>query len=136
MELVSNENFLIVFTETNPTEETEQMTSSSIGNALRLLASRRQKIAKQTQLIANAQLRQAEAELKEQQKLKLEKDILLSQIEKSKRREINKAKLKAQAQRRDTLLSQLKRKKANKAHQSLIEASNTRILSRHELLYI
>ena len=69
-------------------------------------------------------------------KLKLEKDILLSQIEKSKRREINKAKLKAQAQRRDTLLSQLKRKKANKAHQSLIEASNTRILSRHELLYI
>ena len=134
--MVTNENFLIVFTETNPTEETEQMTSSSIGNALRLLASRRQKIAKQTQLIANAQLRQAEAELKEQQKLKLEKDILLSQIEKSKRREINKAKLKAQAQRRETLLSQLKRKKANKAHQSLIEASNTRILSRHELLYI
>ena len=134
--MVTNEILLIVFTETNPTEETEQMTSSSIGNALRLLASRRQKIAKQTQLIANAQLRQAEAELKEQQKLKLEKDIFLSQIEKSKRREINKAKLKAQAQRRETLLSQLKRKKANQAHQSLIEASNTRILSRHELLYI
>ena len=54
--------------------------SSSIGDALRVLAQRRQKIAKQSQLIANAQSRQAESELKEQQKLKREKDLLVSQI--------------------------------------------------------
>ena len=99
------------------------------------MASRRQKIAKQTQLIANAQLRQAENDLKEHQKLKLEKDILLSQIEKTKRREINKAKLKSQAQKRQTLMSRLRKKKAYEALQSLIDASNTRIFSRFEILY-
>ena len=106
--------------------------SSSIGDALRVLAQRRQKIAKQSQLIANAQFRQAESELKEQQKLKREKDLLVSQIENSKRREINKAKLKAQARRREAFMSRLKKKKAMDAHQALIEASNSRVLSRLE----
>ena len=108
--------------------------SGSIGNALRVLASRRKKIAKQSQLIANAQMRQAEAELKQQQKLKEEKDTIVSQIENSKRRQINRAKLKAQNKRRDAFLSRLKKKKAMDAHNAMIEASNSRILSRYELL--
>ena len=60
---------------TNPVGNAETMkSSSSIGDALRVLASRRQKIAKQSQLIAQAQLRQAESELQDQRKLKREKD--------------------------------------------------------------
>ena len=120
---------------TNPVENTETMkSSSSIGDALRVLASRRQKIAKQSQLIAQAQLRQAESELKEQQKLKLEKDLLVSQIENNKRKQINRVKLKAQAKKRDAFMSRLKKKKAMDAHQTLIEASNSRILSRYHKL--
>ena len=123
----------------SPVEDTNQMTpssSGSIGDALRVLASRRQKIAKQSKLIANAQMRQAKAELKKQQKLKEEKDTLVSQIENSKRRQINRVKLKAQAKRREAFLSRLKKKKAMDAHQTLIEASNSRILSRHILHFI
>ena len=120
---------------TNPVGNAETMkSSSSIGDALRGLASRRQKIAKQSQLIAQAQLRQAESELQDQRKLKREKDILVSQIENSKRKQINTVKLKAKAKMRDAFLSRLKKKKAMDSHQALIDASNSRILSRYHKL--
>ena len=120
---------------TNPVGNAETMkSSSSIGDALRVLASRRQKIAKQSQLIAQAQLRQAESELQDQRKLKREKDILVSQIENSKRKQINTVKLKAKAKMRDAFLSRLKKKKAMDSHQALIDASNSRILSRYHKL--
>lgn len=95
-----------------------------------MLAQRRQKIQQQSKLIAEAQLQKAQVSLLEQQKLRQEKDQLVSQIESSKRSQLNKAKLRLMAKRRDAFLERLKQKKSVDAHKALIEASNTRVLSR------
>ncbi len=110
----------------DPSEVMVSSSSSSIGDALRILAKQRQRIQQQSKLIAEAQLTKAQASLQEQQKLRLEKDQLVSQIESVTRSNRNKAKLRTQQKRRDAFLERLKQKKAVDAHKALIEASNTR----------
>ena len=106
--------------------------SSSIGDALRILAQRRQKIQGTQKLIAEAQLRNAEVSLQEQQKLRAEKEQLVSQIESAKRSQISRQKAKEKAKMRRAFLDKLQKKKAFDAHKTLADASNQRILSRLE----
>ena len=110
---------------------TAEDSNDDLSDALRLLAAK-QKLQNTQKLIAEAQLRKAESALQQQQQLEREKESFISQIEATKRKEVDRRKLQVRAKMRAAFLDRIKKKKAQDAHKNLFAASNQRVITRLE----
>ena len=110
---------------------TAEDSNDDLGDALRLLAAK-QKLQNTQKLIAEAQLRKAESALQQQQQLEREKEDFISQIEATKRKQVDIRKQQIRSKMRSAFLDRIKKKKAQDAHKNLFAASNQRIITRLE----